>query len=108
MKLKQYIKAACLFSFVAVTTSCMDLEPLSDLGDNLVWDNAANFQLFANQFYSWPHDFDRAVSDEPHSDYRSDLVAGSSMYIARVQMLFLLQMLITPNYINAFTILTYC
>ena len=81
MKLNQYIKAACLFSFVAVTTSCMDLEPLSDLGDNLVWDNAANFQLFANQFYSWPHDFDRAVSDEPHSDYRSDLVAGSSMNV---------------------------
>lgn len=81
MKLKQYIKAACLFSFVAVTTSCMDLEPLSDLGDNLVWDNAVNFQLFANQFYSWPHDFDRAVSDEPHSDYRSDLVAGSSMNV---------------------------
>ena len=81
MKLKQYIKAACLFSFVAVTTSCMDLEPLSDLGDNLVWDNAANFQLFANQFYSWPHDFARAVSDEPHSDYRSDLVAGSSMNV---------------------------
>lgn len=81
MKLKQYIKAACLFSFVAVTTSCMDLEPLSDLGNNLVWDNAANFQLFANQFYSWPHDFDRAVSDEPHSDYRSDLVAGSSMNV---------------------------
>lgn len=81
MKLKQYIKAACLFSFVAVTTSYMDLEPLSDLGDNLVWDNAANFQLFANQFYSWPHDFDRAVSDEPHSDYRSDLVAGSSMNV---------------------------
>lgn len=81
MKLKQYIKAACLFSFVAVTTSCMDLEPLSDLGDNLVWDNAANFQLFANQFYTWPHDFDRAVSDEPHSDYRSDLVAGSSMNV---------------------------
>ena len=81
MRLKQYIKAACLFSFVAVTTSCMDLEPLSDLGDNLVWDNAANFQLFANQFYSWPHDFDRAVSDEPHSDYRSDLVAGSSMNV---------------------------
>lgn len=81
MKLKQYIKAACLFSFVAVATSCMNLEPLSDLGDNLVWDNAANFQLFANQFYSWPHDFDRAVSDEPHSDYRSDLVAGSSMNV---------------------------
>ena len=81
MKLKQYIKAACLFSFMAVTTSCMNLEPLSDLGDNLVWNNATNFQLFANQFYSWPHDFNRAVSDEPHSDFRSDLVAGSSMNV---------------------------
>lgn len=81
MKLKQYIKAACLFSFMAVTISCMNLEPLSDLGDNLVWNNATNFQLFANQFYSWPHDFNRAVSDEPHSDFRSDLVAGSSMNV---------------------------
>ena len=42
MKLKQYIKAACLFSFMAVTTSCMNLEPLSDLGDNLVWNNATS------------------------------------------------------------------
>ena len=100
MKLKQYIKAACLFSFMAVTTSCMNLEPLSDLGDNLVWNNATNFQLFANQFYSWPHDFNRAVSDEPHSDFRSDLVA--------VQMLFLLQMLITLDYINVSIILTCC
>lgn len=37
--------------------------------------------VICQQFYSWPHDFNRAVSDEPHSDFRSDLVAGSSMNV---------------------------
>lgn len=65
--------------------SCMDLEPKSDMGDNMVWNKAENFQLFANQFYSWTRDFQMSadygcgVSDGPHSDYRSDLVATSAI-----------------------------
>lgn len=81
MKLKQYIKIACLSSLAVVATSCLDLEPKSDLGDNLVWNKADNFQLFANQFYAWPHDFSSAISDNPHADYRSDLVCGSSVNV---------------------------
>lgn len=81
MKLKQYIKVACLSSLTLMAASCMDLEPLSDLGDNLVWDKADNFQLFANQFYGWPHDFSSAISDNPHSDYRSDLICTSSINV---------------------------
>lgn len=79
MKPKQYIKALCLFSWAVMATSCLDLEPKADLGDNLVWSKAENFRLFANQFYSWSRDFSSAISDTPHSDFRSDLVCGSSV-----------------------------
>lgn len=68
-------------------SSCLDLDPKADMGDNLVWNSADNFQLFANQFYSWTRDFQlsttatygNGVSDGPHSDYRSDLVAAASV-----------------------------
>lgn len=59
--------------------SCMNLEPKSEMGDNMVWNKADNFQLFANQFYGWTRDFGSGVSDSPHSDYRSDLIATSSL-----------------------------
>lgn len=81
MKLKQYIKAVCLSSFAMLATSCLDLEPKSDLGDNLVWNKAANFQLFANQFYGWAYDFNTAIGDNVHSDYRSDLICASSINV---------------------------
>jgi len=79
------IKLFCLSIMVVALTSCMDLEPKAQLGDNLVWDKADNFQLFANQFYGWTHDFQSSnnyssvLSDGPHSDYRSDLIATASI-----------------------------
>ena len=65
--------------------SCMDLDPKDSLGDNLVWNKADNFQLFANQFYGWTRDlgsgtnYQNGVSDGVHSDYRSDLICTSSV-----------------------------
>lgn len=53
MKKRYYFKAACLSILSLFAVSCLDLEPKAQLGDNLVWDKADNFQLFANQFYSW-------------------------------------------------------
>lgn len=79
MKLKQYIKVACLSTFALVATSCLDLEPKANLNDNLVWNSVSNYQLFANQFYGWIPDFVTAIGDNVHSDYRSDLVCGSSV-----------------------------
>jgi len=89
MKKIQYIKIACLSLMSMISTSCLDLDPLAQLGDNLVWNKAENFQLYANQFYSWTRDFQMAsggqtlygsgVIDGPHSDYRSDLIATSSI-----------------------------
>lgn len=79
MKLKQYIKVACLSTFALAATSCLDLEPKANLNDNLVWNSVSNYQLFANQFYGWIPDFVTAIGDNVHSDYRSDLVCGSSV-----------------------------
>lgn len=66
-------------------SSCLNLEPKANMGDDLVWNSADNFQLFANNFYSWSRDFElnkdftygNGLSDGPHSDFRSDLIAAS-------------------------------
>ena len=81
------IIVGCLVScvFFATLTSCLDLDPKDSLGDNLVWNKADNFQLFANQFYGWTRDignstdYQNGVSDGVHSDYRSDLICTSSV-----------------------------
>ncbi len=79
MKLKQYITAGCVAMAALSLTSCMDLEPKAQMGDNLVWNSAENFQLFANQFYGWTADMERWFDDSPHSDYRSDLVCKNTV-----------------------------
>lgn len=85
MKLKKYLNIALLATAASVMTSCMDLEPLSDLGDNLVWNSADNFQLFANQFYGYSRDFRSSISynmgvwDGIHTDFRSDIGAGATL-----------------------------
>jgi len=68
-----------------MVTSCMDFSPEAQMNDDTVWNKADNFELFANQFYGYLHDFasgsgyQYAVSDGPHSDLRSDLIATSSV-----------------------------
>lgn len=85
MKKKQYIKIACLSLLSMLTTSCLDLEPKAELNDAIVWNKASSFQLFTNQFYTWTRDFHSSTtymcgtSDGPHSDWRSDLIAGASV-----------------------------
>lgn len=81
------IIAGCLVScgILATLTSCLNLDPKDSLGDNLVWNKAENFQLFANQFYGWTRDlaggsdYQNGISDGVHSDYRSDLICTSSV-----------------------------
>lgn len=80
----KYISAiVVLFGFA----SCMNLEPKASMGDNLVWEKADNFQLFANQFYGWTRDlgnttdYQNGITDGVHSDFRSDLVCASSVNV---------------------------
>lgn len=61
-----------------MAVSCMDLEPKAQLADGHVWSKASNYALYANQFYGWTRDFNTGVSDNPHSDFRSDLLVGTN------------------------------
>ena len=67
--------------------SCLDFSPEAQMNDDSVWSKANNFQLFANQFYGYTHDiqsgasYQYAVSDGPHSDTRSDLIAGANVNV---------------------------
>ncbi|MCF0184860.1 MAG: RagB/SusD family nutrient uptake outer membrane protein [Bacteroidaceae bacterium] len=77
--MKKILKISAIALISLGSTACMNLEPLDSMGDNLVWNSADNFQLYANQFYSWKSDFTggwrgRLASGSPHSDYSSDLL----------------------------------
>ena len=82
---KYIIKSLCAICVICGFASCLNLEPKDSLGDNLVWNKAENFQLFANQFYGWTRDlgsgtdYQNGISDGVHSDYRSDLICTSSV-----------------------------
>ena len=79
------LKYICTICVICGFSSCMNLDPKDSLGDNLVWNKAENFQLFANQFYGWTRDlgngtdYQNGLSDGVHSDYRSDLICTSSV-----------------------------
>lgn len=79
------LKYICAICVISGFTSCLNLDPKDSLGDNLVWNKAENFQLFANQFYGWTRDmqsgtnYQNGISDGVHSEYRSDLVCTASV-----------------------------
>lgn len=81
------IKVACVGMMAMAMTSCLDFSPEAQMNDDTVWKSASNFQLFANQFYTYTHDFQSgdpyqyAVSDGPHSDTRSDLMAEANVNV---------------------------
>ena len=83
--MKQIKYIICAICVICGVTSCLNLDPKDALGDNLVWNKADNFQLFANQFYSWTRDlgsstdYQNGISDGVHSDFRSDLVCTASV-----------------------------
>lgn len=81
------IKVACVGMMAMAMTSCLDFSPEAQMNDDTVWKSASNFQLFANQFYSYTRDiqsgdpYKYAVSDGPHSDTRSDLMAEANVNV---------------------------
>ena len=51
------IKVACVGMMTMAMTSCLDFSPEAQMNDDTVSNSASNFQLFANQFYSYTRDF---------------------------------------------------
>ena len=88
--MKPYIKSiklACMAMASMAMVSCLDFSPEAQMNDDSVWSKAKNFQLFANQFYTYTRDiqsgasYQYAVSDGPHSDLRSDLIAEANVNV---------------------------
>lgn len=79
MNTKIFSKIVVISALALSVSSCMDFEPEAQMNDATVWNKASNFELFANQFYSFTRDFSSAVSDGVHSDMRSDLCCAASV-----------------------------
>ena len=85
--MKKNIFNTIALAAMLLLTGCMNFEPEAELSDAQVWTTADNFELFANQFYSWTRDFSTTttyqcgVADGPHSDTRSDLMCESSLNV---------------------------
>ncbi|RXK86839.1 RagB/SusD family nutrient uptake outer membrane protein [Filimonas effusa] len=65
----------------AVMAGCnkmLDLKPQDQISDGNYWNSAADFKLYATQFYAWTRDFGSAVYDGYHSDTRSDLLTSTT------------------------------
>ncbi|MCM1224291.1 MAG: RagB/SusD family nutrient uptake outer membrane protein, partial [Lachnospiraceae bacterium] len=74
--MKSIIKSMTVAALALLSTSCLDLDPKDQLSDGNLWDRAADFQNFANNFYGWTIDFGSVViRDGQHSDVRSDIMA---------------------------------
>jgi len=56
------------------STSCLDLTPKEDLSDGDLWEEANDFQIFANKFYDWLPNFGMVYADNVHCDRHSDLI----------------------------------
>ena len=78
-RLNIYIVSAMLATASWTVTSCnkiLDLDPLDQIADGNFWKSANDFKQFANKFYEYRRDFTGVISDNPHSDYRSDILAS--------------------------------
>ncbi len=76
MKILNKIKSGAILAIAVMSSSCMDLQPLANLGDEYVWTSDSNFQLFANQFYAWDRGFYLHMNDGSYSELRADLIAN--------------------------------
>jgi hypothetical protein len=69
-------------AFVMVLTGCnkvLDLKPINEISDASFWKNSSQFQLAANEFYTYLRTFTDVINDNPHADRRGDFFwAGGS------------------------------
>jgi hypothetical protein len=86
MKTK-YIKFMSVigFAFGFTVMSCnktLNLKPLDQLSDAAYFKTPTDYKTFANQYYGYLKNFTtvNGLSDNPHSDGRSDLFGGGGAY----------------------------
>jgi len=76
-KLIKYIQALSVLSLLLLAVACnktVDLKPINEISDASFWTNPAQFQLAANEFYTYLRTFTDIINDNPHADRRSDFM----------------------------------
>ncbi len=73
--MKKIKKNITILALSLLCSSCLELQPLSSLGDEYVWTSSSNFELFANQFYAWDRGFSTMVGSTHYADVTGDLIA---------------------------------
>jgi len=73
---KHFMLLVAAFSLTTMQ-SCLDFDPVEQLGGASMWTNTADYEQFANGFYGWTRNFSTTL-DGVHNDQRSDLIAGAS------------------------------
>src|SRR6185503_14847964 len=82
----QYIAvmAGIVMLALAGCNKLVDLKPINEIDDAEYWNNADQYKLAANEFYTYLITFGNVLYDpapgSPHSDIRSDLTASRSPF----------------------------
>jgi len=74
-KLIKYIQALSVLSLLLLAVACnktVDLKPINEISDASFWTNPSQFQLAANEFYTYLRTFTDIINDNPHADRRGD------------------------------------
>ncbi|MDN5286640.1 MAG: RagB/SusD family nutrient uptake outer membrane protein [Mucilaginibacter sp.] len=74
---------AILFTFSQYgCNKSLNLKPLDQLSDVAYFKTPTDFKIFANQYYDWLKNFStlQGVTDNPHSDGRSDVSGGGGSF----------------------------
>ncbi len=73
--MNRIVKFMAIAAMALSSASCLDLTSKEDVSDSNLWDEAGDFQLFANKFYDWLPNFGTVYADNVHCDRHSDLLS---------------------------------
>src|ERR1700712_1300454 len=76
-KLKKYLQAVTILSVLLFAVACnkvVDLKPINEISDASFWTTPSQFQLAANEFYTYLRTFTDIINDNPHADRRGDFM----------------------------------
>lgn len=79
LKIYMPVLTTSLLIMLAGCNKALDLKPINEISDASFWKSASQFQLAANEFYTYLRTFTDVINDNPHADRRGDFFwAGGS------------------------------
>ncbi|MFA6086785.1 RagB/SusD family nutrient uptake outer membrane protein [Mucilaginibacter sp.] len=75
-----YVLAMLIIAGQVGCNKALDLKPQDQLSDAAYFKSVNDFKTFANQYYSYLHNFSNSFADNPHYDGRADVFGGGGSY----------------------------